>query len=356
MNRKYDLHGAPDTPAPVPARLDRFISTHPWIERNYRRVRARSFGQLIRGASLRIWPLSSIVRDHYRVRLAAPAWNAINRRARATLESCPARLDTTQQSTLEGLQRDGVYRTSVAELLPGSAVDMLRVRADAETLLQRPATREQIVSRRSREGVKWYVVRAFGYRPRLPVPASFVELLLNDRVLAVANAYLGVTSRLKYLDVWHNFPVAESDPPIDSELWHRDNEDRNLVKLFVYLSDVDDTAGPLTYIRGSQPGGPHGALFPSDPPSGSYPPKRELEQLIPESSLARCTGDAGTMVWFDACGLHRGGRATARARTLLVATYASDAALDLLKDRLADPAQYETLSPAARYAIRAPEA
>ena len=102
--------------------------------------------------------------------------------------------------------------------------------------------------------------------------------------------------------------------------------------------------------------GPHGALFPSDPPSGSYPPKRELEQAIPESSVASCTGDAGTMVWFDACGLHRGGRATAKARTLLVATYASDAALDLLRYRLADPGQYDTLSPAARYAIRAPQA
>ena len=36
-----------------------------------------------------------------------------------------------------------------------------------------------IASRRSREGVKWYVVRAFGYRPRLPVPASFADLLLS---------------------------------------------------------------------------------------------------------------------------------------------------------------------------------
>ncbi len=355
MNRKQDRNENPSPPTPFPARIDRFISTHPWIERNYRRVQARTFSQLMRGASLRIWPLSSIVRDHYRVRLTPPTWNAINSRARATLESCPAHLDPVQKATLEGLRRDGVHRTSIAEML-NAAVDMRRVQADAETLLQQPATREQIASRRSREGVKWYVVRAFGYRPRIPVPASFVELLLDERVLAVANAYLGVTSRLKYLDVWHNFPVSESDPPIDSELWHRDNEDRNLVKLFVHLSDVDNTAGPLTYIRGSQPGGPHGGLFPSDPPNGSYPPKRELEQMIPDSGLTRCTGEAGTMVWFDACGLHRGGRATAKARTLLVATYASDAALDLLKYRLADPHQYEALGPAGRYAIRAPKA
>ena len=331
------------------------MRTHDWIERNYRRMQARSFSQLLRGVSLRVWPLSSVVRDHYRVRMAPTTWNAINRRARSNLESCAAPLDTPQRTALEGLRRDGVHQTTIGDFL-GGAVDLARLRADADALLQRPALREQIASRRSREGVKWYVVRAFGYRPRIPVPASFADLLLNDKVLAVANAYLGVTSRLKYLDVWHNFSVAESDPPIDSELWHRDNEDRNLVKLFIHLSDVDETAGPLTYIRGSQPGGPHGELFPSDPPSGSYPPKRELEEQIPDGGLASCTGDAGTMVWFDACGLHRGGRATRKARTLLVATYASDAALDLLKYRLADPHQYALLSPAARYAIRAPEA
>ena len=194
------------------------------------------------------WGLPHVVRFDY-------TYDGVMR----SLEHSPARLDPVQQSTLEGLRRDGVHRTNVGELLAG-AVDMRRVRADAEALLQRPATREQIASRRSREGVKWYVVRAFGYRPRIPIPASFAGLLLDDRVLAVANAYLGVTSRLKYLDVWHNFPVSESDPPIDSELWHRDNEDRNLVKLFIHLSDVDDTAGPLTYIRGSQPGGPPSLL------------------------------------------------------------------------------------------------
>ena len=329
---------------------------HPtWIERNYRRAQARTISQLMRGASLRLWPLSSVVREHYRLRLAPPRWNAINRRARAKLKSCTPPLDTTQRAALSGLRGDGLHKTTVEAFLQGT-VDLSRLRTDAESLLQRPATRAQIASRHSREGVKWYVVRAFGYRPHLPVPASFADLLLNERVLSVANSYLGVASRLKYLDVWHNFPVSEADPPIDSELWHRDNEDRRLVKLFVYLSDVDETAGPLTYIRGSQPGGPHGALFPSDPPSGSYPPKFELEKLIPDDRIATCTGEAGTMVWFDACGLHRGGRATQKGRTLLVATYASDAALDLMKYRLADAGQYARLSASARYAIRAPEA
>jgi len=60
------------------------------------------------------------------------------------------------------------------------------------------------------------------------------------------------------------------------------------------------------------------------------------------------------MLLFDACGLHRGGRTKGKPRTLLVATYASDAALDLLKYELAEPQRIADLSRQARYAIQVP--
>jgi hypothetical protein len=325
-----------------------------WIERNYRRMQARTVGQLVRGASLRLWPLSDLVHQHYRLRLGASKWYAINERARRHFESHAPRLDAGQRRALADMKRDGFHVTTLPGMLKGAA-DLAAIREDADRLMRRPIIREQIESRLSREGIKWYVVRAFGYKPRMAVPASFAALLLSDGVLGVVNSYLGLASRLKYLDIWHNFAVSESDPPVDSERWHRDNEDRNIVKLFLHLSDVDETAGPLTYLRGSQPGGPLGSLFPTVPPSGSYPPDGALAACVTPEATAACTGAAGTMVLFDACGLHRGGRATGRPRTLLVATYASDAALDPLKYRLADPAQYHGLSTQARYAIRAPE-
>lgn len=308
--------------------------------------------QLARGASLRVWPLSKIVHRHFRARMAPAKWDAVNKTAKQHLREYRPSLDMKQRGALATLRRDGVYTSSVADFV-GNGISFDRLRADADRLLADPAVRRQIETRHSHEGVKWYVVRAFGYKPQRPVPRSFVDLLLHDRVLSVVNTYLGVTSRLKYLDVWHNFAVSETEPPIDSELWHRDNEDRKLVKLFIHLSDVDDGSGPLSYFRGSQPDGPFGALFPNDPPTGSYPPERELASKLTDASVKICTGKAGTMVFFDACGLHRGGRAAKRARTLLVATYASDAALDLLKYRLDEPEQLATMSLQARYALHA---
>lgn len=324
-----------------------------WIERNYRRMQARTVGQIVRGASLRVWPLSRMVHAHYRARMALPNWSKTNAQALRNLRISPPQLDMQQHGAVAALHSDGYYKTTVGNFLDDAAL-LDEIRRDAETLMARPGLQHQIMNRHSTEGVKWYVVRALGYRPSLPVPTSFAKLLLNDRILSVVNSYLGVTSRLKYLDVWHNFRVDDTEPPIDAERWHRDNEDRKLIKLFVHLSDVDETAGPLTYIRGSQPDGPLGHLFPNDPPQGSYPPAKELENVVSPDLIEQNTGNAGTMLLFDACGLHRGGRTTGKARTLLVATYASDAALDLLKYELAEPQRISDMSRQARYAIHAP--
>lgn len=327
--------------------------TSRWIERNYRRMQARTVGQIVRGASLRVWPLSHMVHSHYRARMAPQNWSKTNAQALRNLRVSPPQLDMQQQGAVSALRNAGFFKTSIGRFLDDDSL-LAEIRRDAQDLLVRPDVQRQLSNRHSTEGIKWYVIRAFGYRPELPVPTSFAKLLLNDRLLSVVNAYLGVTSRLKYLDVWHNFQVDDSEPPIDAELWHRDNEDRKLIKLFFHLSDVDEDAGPLTYIRGSQPGGPLGHVFPNDPPQGSYPPSEELESIVSPDLIEANTGDAGTMLLFDACGLHRGGRTKGKARTLLVATYASDAALDLLRYKLVEPQRIAAMSRQARYALHAP--
>ena len=230
---------------------------------------------------------------------------------------------------------------------------LIALQADAEKFLSRPEQREQIQTRQSSDGAKWYVIRALGLNPRGPVPNSIANVALDDRVLSIVNSYLGLSSRLRYVDLWYNLAAQPGEPPIDSEHWHRDNEDVKFVKLFFYLDDVDDGTGPLTYIRGTQPGGAYADVFPAQPPRGSYPPESLLQSAIPSSQIKVCTGKAGTLVLYDASGFHRGGRATDKPRRLMVATYASDAAIDPIRYRLQDTSRYERLSPAARYAIRA---
>jgi hypothetical protein len=250
------------------------------------------------------------------------------------------------------LRREGLALTHVSDLLPGVTVGELV--AHANDLLATPEARMKVESRRNTDGAKWYVVRALGIGVHnLELPTWLSQIVLHPQLLAVVDGYLGFFSRLIYADVWHNFPVAPGEPGIDSEHWHRDHEDLHVFKVFLNLCDIDDGNGPYQYMRRTHPLGTHYGLFPHTPPLGTYPPEAAVEATVPQALRTVCRGPAGTMVLVDSVGFHRGGRCTARPRTLIAATYASDLAIDPNTYRLADAAQYEALDAAGRYAIRA---
>ena len=85
------------------------------------------------------------------------------------------------------------------------------------------------------------------------------------QLLDIANQYLQLWSKLEYLDLWYSLPVGESAERKASQIWHRDFNDRHLLKVFLYLSDVDERSGPFEYVPGSQPGGRYGASIRGQP-------------------------------------------------------------------------------------------
>ncbi len=318
----------------------------------YKRARSKTPWQLIRSMLLRTEPGSSLLRAYYQRRMNSDQWIQINRLALEAHRLNRRILSKTETRIVQGLRKFGIESTTAKQLF-GDDNLLAALQADAEKIFCSPVQRKQIQTRQSSDGAKWYVIRALGLNPRRPVPDSIANVALDNKVLAIVNSYLGLSCRLRYVDLWYNLPTRPSEPPIDSEYWHRDNEDAKFLKLFVYLDDVEEDTGPLTYIQGTQPGGAYADVFPAQPPQGSYPPESLLRSAIPSSQIKVCTGNAGSLIFYDASGFHKGGRATDKPRRLMVATYASDAAIDPIRYRLQDQSRYDRLSPAARYAIRA---
>ena len=90
-------------------------------------------------------------------------------------------------------------------------------------------------------------------------------------------------SKLEYVDVWYSVPQPAEAERISSQRWHRDYNDKHLLKVFLYLVDVDDAMGPFQYVPGSQPGGPYADAWPWEPLGQNYPTEQELEALVPSS-------------------------------------------------------------------------
>jgi hypothetical protein len=279
-----------------------------------------------------------------------------NRASRRRFSQERPQLDETQQRIVDALRTEGFYVLPFAELFPDPAVwqrldeDGQRFVAETEAgLAAEAAGGESGLRRTSKE----FVVRKNAYGASLGLDDPWLGLSVGPRMLDLANTYLDLWSKLEYVDLWYTKPADAEAERQSSQRWHRDFNDAHLLKAFVYLSDVDEEAGPFEYVPRSAPGGELGDLWPWRPLGDNYPPQEELAKRIEGKPVETFTGAKGTMIFCNTSGFHRGGFATGKPRVLATFTYASPAALKSLSDR--NFALAETngapLSPEARFAL-----
>jgi Phytanoyl-CoA dioxygenase (PhyH) len=225
------------------------------------------------------------------------------------------------------LQRDGVVITSASEFLGGSsclgeletAVRELEERragdiAHARAEIDRPGPKTQ----------KPFVLPLLSADEGIDPSRVFTCFALQDPIRQVVNRYFGMYAKLTHTNVWHT--VVTSQPPSQSQLWHRDPEDRHILKMFLYLSDVDEGAGPFTYAVGSHKDpyriAPHKYLDGETPRSTDS----EMAKLVPPQGWVSVTAPKGTLVFADTRGYHKGGLARRSERIAFVAEYLAGAA------------------------------
>jgi hypothetical protein len=256
-----------------------------------------------------------------------------NRRSRGLFADARPELDDVQGRIVADVEHQGYSLLTFGELFPDEArwqeLEAMRDRFVAETEADLAKGGEQV---RVREG-KEFVVRLHSYGVTLGLDDPWFAACASRRMLDVANAYVHMWSKLEYIDVWYSVPQAPDATRISSQLWHRDYNDKHLLKAFLYLVDVDESMGPFQYVAGSQPGGPYAGAWPWKPLGQNYPSEGELEQRVPESAVQTFVGPKATLVFCNTSGFHRGGFSTTAPRVLATATYSSPASLASLTER-----------------------
>jgi hypothetical protein len=294
------------------------------------------------------------VRATYRLHDAVLA----NRASRLRFARATPRLDAVQERIVDGLRAEGYVVLPFSELFPDPSV-WQRLEGDAHSFVEETeaglAREEAGEKSRLRRTSKDFVVRKNAYGITLSPDDPWLRLATDPRLLDLANSYLGLWSKLEYVDLWYTRPSAAEAERRSSQRWHRDFNDRHLLKAFIYLTDVDEEAGPFEYVPRSAPGNELGGLWPWRPLGDNYPPQDELAAQIAGHPVQSFTGPKGTMIFCNTSGFHRGGFATGKPRVLATFTYASPAALKALSERnftVADgDGDRRELSPAARFAV-----
>jgi hypothetical protein len=137
--------------------------------------------------------------------------------------------------------------------------------------------------------------------------------LLNPKVQTIVESAIG-PARCICVDLWHNPAGCNQKEKVWSQSWHRDPEDPNVCKVFVYFSEVSEDSGPFEYVLCS-----HLNWWDLCPPC-RYPPQPIDDSVIPSQLFAKVTGGPGTVAFCQTSGLHRGGHGE-KARTMAVLSF-----------------------------------
>ncbi len=295
---------------------------------------------------------------YHRVRNLWPIWYyLLNFASRRVLRKNAALLGGIEARIVHDLKESGIAIASLWEIF-GNDVrldDLLR-----ETELRKATARssEQSVSTevRGRKGFDKKFMEYYwgggGSNPTIEPSSRFVRAALDERVLRIAGEYFGSAPKLHGFSLQSTVVVPKGSPELLSQRWHRDPDDKKICKMFIYLNDVADAGGgPFMYVAGSQLGGKWRGLFPQRPPVGRYPEPGTVEAAVPASDRLMCTGRAGTIIFCDTSGLHRGGYSTERSRTMFAVGFASTACIYPRNCIVPPSVITEAPSPLARYAL-----
>jgi hypothetical protein len=322
------------------ARLGRAATTVPGM---LRRTLRRSFDQL------RYSLYSEVVRN--------PA-------SRRRYESSAGPLTPTQARVVQELATRGISFVPFEELSPdveqwAQLQAMVAAFAGGEKVRTRVEQFVQESRTRPLQGDD-YIIKLYPEGPTLPLEHPLLQLGLGGPLLPIVNAYLRMWSKLIYTDVWHTIPVP-TDQRIGSQGWHRDPEDGRMIKVYLYFADVDQSAGPMEYVVGSSRGGPYEDLWAWQAQATQahrYPKAGELEARVPAADRVSCVGSAGTCIFCDTSGLHRGGISSGSPRILATWTFVTPAAISITSRRrfhLPRGADVDALPAEARSALAAEE-
>jgi hypothetical protein len=231
------------------------------------------------------------------------------------------KLAPCDQSIVDALNSEGVFVTSLEKLAFTATTQLLKA---AKSLL--PSRAVNSTNRVKEENINGQAIQVR--------PGQFVTLTdypdfflwgLEERLLNIVESYIGLPVAYQGVNFRQDFAT---DKPGDTQQWHRDGEDRRIVKVIIYLSDVGLNNGPFEYIP--KPLTPsylsfrriyHKVLTLGF--SGlTYEQLRcisneELKLVVPEAAWKACLGSVGTVIFVDTRSvLHRGKPPKAERSTL----------------------------------------
>lgn len=253
-----------------------------------------------------------------KIKSSAFAMKLKNSKSKAAYAKEAHPLTDVQKRVLTDLEKDGLAFVHIDELITGEKLF---------PELQSFVDKEFVHATAGR--AKKFLTYLWGNAPIFSLENPIIKLALRSEIVRIADAYIGLYSRFAFFSV-NRTVVSENSDAQGSQRWHRDPSlgDERMVKVFLYLNDVTDIGtGPFMYVKGSGRTGRWGNMWRPSQPNGMYPPDGAVEASDCKADITPCFGRAGTLVFCDTTGLHKGGYSTTKERLMATLFYVSPGSL-----------------------------
>ncbi|MEH2082084.1 MAG: phytanoyl-CoA dioxygenase [Nostoc sp.] len=195
-------------------------------------------------------------------------------------------LEESDRQILDNLKCDGIHITTLTELGFDSTSELLK--AAYSYLSQMTSVNNDYFNE------KFPQIYTVTYLPEFATWGS------EKRLLNIIENYIGLPIIFHGVHLRKDFPNKNQ---FGTQLWHKDAEDRRMIKIIIYLNDVEEKHGPFEYIPASLTSllrlnyyrtyyklWQSGHLGITD---------EELNEIIPKQAWKACMGLAGTVIIVD---------------------------------------------------------
>ena len=202
------------------------------------------------------------------------------------------RLEVSELAIVEQMEEEGVCITSLEELgIPDSQQLLEAAQYITNELVQ-------LSSCPSHKGKHTLMATAH----QLLMHPEVLTWGLSERILKIVECYLGLPVAYGGLSFYYSVANGRDVGP---RIWHRDKEDWRMVKVAVYLNDVDEFGGPYQCIKSAVN---QWLIKNLSKYQGMI--HSELQALLNQDEsdwLTSCVGKAGTVIFTDTARCyHRG--------------------------------------------------
>ena len=164
---------------------------------------------------------------------------------------------------------------------------------------------------------KPYEITQYEYlRKPIGLENPIVRMYMSDILIDMAEMFHGVVPRVRNILTWVH-PQNPIQQERNSQVWHRDQEDWEIFKVFILFSNVGPNNGPTQYIKKTQHGGKYGDITNNMNGQSTSSFKYDL----PKEEIISCEGKAGTVIFMNTNGLHKGGLVKEGVRCLTQANF-----------------------------------